>query len=93
MPVEFGSVAGFTWEGVGLLDARLETVSVWEQPTADETDPFRRGVVYYLDEDRTVLGVLTVNLPWKMDTATNLVKYGATCESAQDAITFVYLGQ
>ncbi len=94
-PVEFGAVAGLAWEGVGTLDARLETVSVWEEPPATEAQPdlFRRGVVYYLDDDRSVVGVLTVNLPDKMDYAKRLVQYGVSYDNAQDTLQWIYLGQ
>lgn len=68
-------------------------MSVWEEPNADSEDLYRRGVIYYLDDSRSVMGVLTINTPEKMDYAKRLVKYGVGAEQTTDALKWIYLGQ
>ncbi len=53
------------YEAVGEVDARLRTVADWEVP-------YRKGVVYYMREDR-VRGVLLWNLPGRVDAARRLI--------------------
>ena len=53
------------YEAVGDLDARLETVADWREP-------FREGVVYYLDHGR-VRGVLLWNVWGQVDAARQLL--------------------
>ncbi len=54
------------YEAVGEVDARLRTVSDWEEP-------FRKGVVYYMRGDR-VRGVLLWNVRNRMDDARRLIE-------------------
>ena len=44
LPVEFGIVAGIEWEGCGLLDASLDTLSFFDEAAGDD----EKGIVYYL---------------------------------------------
>ena len=89
LPSEFGSVAGLEWEGCGLLDARFDTVSLWDREAGAGCE---RGVVYYLEEG-SVVGVLAVNLPGSMDYAKKLVKYGFAVEEAKELFQLIYLGE
>lgn len=75
--------------------ARLTLLSVWEQPAPDApaTAAYSRGVVYYLDDDRSVVGVLTVNLRDKMDYAKRLVQYGVAHDNPDDTFKWIFLGQ
>ena len=90
-PVEFGALAGIEWEGTGLLDSRLDTVSFFDESHGDGLE---RGVVYYL-EDGGIVGVLTVNLPNRMDYAKKLVKFAFPIEEAglKDTMQMIYLGE
>jgi hypothetical protein len=54
------------YEAVGELNSKLQTVSDWEEP-------FKKGVIYYLDEGR-VRGVLLWNVWEKVDDARALMK-------------------
>ena len=54
------------YEAVGTLDPRLETFADWQEP-------FKKGVVYYLDEGR-VQGVLLWNVWDTIPAATALIQ-------------------
>jgi hypothetical protein len=54
------------YEAVGELSSKMETFSDWEEP-------FKKGVVYYLD-DGHVRGVLLWNVWEKVDEARELMK-------------------
>lgn len=56
LPYFYSDLFDLGYEAVGKLDPRLETVEDWQEP-------FRKGVVYYL-EDGKVRGVLLWNV-WK----------------------------
>jgi programmed cell death 8 (apoptosis-inducing factor) len=91
-PVEFGALVGMEWEGTGLLDSRLDTVSFFDE--SHGADGLERGVVYYLEEGG-IVGVLTVNLPNRMDYAKKLVKFAFPVEEAgiKDTMQMIYLGE
>ncbi|MCL6567843.1 MAG: FAD-dependent oxidoreductase [Meiothermus silvanus] len=65
LPFFYSDLFELGYEAVGILDSRLETVSDWK-------DPFREGVVYYLEEGR-VRGVLLWNTWGKVDAARALI--------------------
>jgi NADPH-dependent 2,4-dienoyl-CoA reductase/sulfur reductase-like enzyme len=65
LPYFYSDLFEFGYEAVGLLDARLEVVEQW-------TQPYREGVVYYLDEGR-VRGVLLWNVWGQVDAARELI--------------------
>jgi 3-phenylpropionate/trans-cinnamate dioxygenase ferredoxin reductase subunit len=54
IPMFYSDLFDLGYEAVGELSSKLETVADWE-------DPFKKGVVYYLAEDR-VRGVLLWNV-------------------------------
>ena len=60
LPFFFFDLFELGYQAVGELDARLVTVADWEEP-------FKKGVVYYLGEQR-VRGVLLWNV-WKKSPA------------------------
>jgi NADPH-dependent 2,4-dienoyl-CoA reductase/sulfur reductase-like enzyme len=64
-PFFYSDLFDLGYEAVGLLDDRLEIVEQWVQP-------FREGVVYYLDAGR-VRGVLLWNVWGQVDAARDLV--------------------
>ena len=65
LPFFYSDLFDLGYEAVGSLDARLATVSEWKEP-------FREGVVYYLDGGR-VRGVLLWNTRGRVDAARRLL--------------------
>lgn len=65
LPSFYSDLFDLGYEAVGELDARLETVTDWQ-------DPFREGVVYYLHDGR-VRGVLLWNVWEQVDAARRLI--------------------
>jgi NADPH-dependent 2,4-dienoyl-CoA reductase/sulfur reductase-like enzyme len=65
IPMFYSDLFEFAYEAVGRADSRLEMVADW-------IEPFRRGVVYYL-ENRKVRGVLLVNTPGQVEKARRLI--------------------
>ncbi len=65
LPFFYSDLFELGYEAVGELDSRLETVADWKQP-------FREGVVYYL-QSRRVRGVLLWNTWGQVDNARTLI--------------------
>ncbi len=65
LPFFYSDLFDLGYEAVGVLDPRLEVVADW-------TEPFRKGLVYYLEEGR-VRGVLAWGAFGKMDSARALI--------------------
>ena len=65
LPFFYSDLFELGYEAVGDLDARLETVADWKQP-------FREGVIYYLQQGR-VRGVLLWNTWGQVDAARALI--------------------
>jgi NADPH-dependent 2,4-dienoyl-CoA reductase/sulfur reductase-like enzyme len=65
LPFFYSDLFDLGYEAVGELDSRLETVSEW-------TEPYRKGVVYYLRDGR-VRGVLLWNVWEQVDAARKLI--------------------
>ncbi|OII29496.1 pyridine nucleotide-disulfide oxidoreductase [Curtobacterium sp. MMLR14_010] len=61
-PMYYSNVFDMGYEAVGTVSTDLRTVEDWQDPTVT-------GVVYYLDEDDTVRGVLLWNVSDKTDDA------------------------
>lgn len=64
-PFFYSDLFDLGYEAVGLLDARLDIVEDW-------TQPFREGVIYYLD-DGHIRGVLLWNVWGQVDAARELM--------------------
>lgn len=69
-PFFYSDLFDLGYEAVGELDPRLQTVSDWQ-------DPYRKGVIYYLKEDK-VRGVLLWNTWDQVDAARKLIADGNT---------------
>jgi 3-phenylpropionate/trans-cinnamate dioxygenase ferredoxin reductase component len=67
-PFFYSDLFDLGYEAVGELDARLETVADWQEP-------YRKGVIYYLDDGR-LRGVLLWNVWDKVDEARQLIAAG-----------------
>jgi len=65
LPFFYSDLFDLGYEAVGDLDARLETVIDWKEP-------YREGVIYYLQEGR-VRGVLLWNVWKQLDAARQLI--------------------
>jgi hypothetical protein len=65
LPSFYSDLFELGYEAVGELSSRMETVSDWEEPN-------RKGVIYYLNEDR-VRGVLLWNVWGQVDAARELI--------------------
>ena len=65
LPFFYSDLFDLGYEAVGELDPRLETVADWKEP-------FREGVVYYVDRGR-VRGVLLWGVFGKVDAARQLI--------------------
>lgn len=68
VPFFYSDLFDLAYEGVGELDPELETVEDWAVPR-------RKGVVYYLEDDR-VRGVLLWNLKGRLRDARELLRDG-----------------
>jgi NADPH-dependent 2,4-dienoyl-CoA reductase/sulfur reductase-like enzyme len=66
VPFFYSDLFDLGYEAVGETDARLETVADWKEP-------FREGVVYYLESER-VRGVLLWNVWGQVDAARALIE-------------------
>ncbi len=65
LPFFYSDLFELGYEAVGELDSRLETVADWEEP-------FKKGVVYYLKDER-VRGVLLWDVWNKIPSARQLI--------------------
>jgi 3-phenylpropionate/trans-cinnamate dioxygenase ferredoxin reductase subunit len=65
LPFFYSDLFELGYEAVGELDSRLSTVADW-------TEPFQKGIVYYLREDR-ISGVLLWNVWDKVSSARDLI--------------------
>ncbi|MCA5923247.1 NAD(P)/FAD-dependent oxidoreductase [Curtobacterium oceanosedimentum] len=61
-PMFYSNVFDMGYEAVGRVSTELDTLEDWQ-------DPLTTGVVYYLDDDGTVRGVLLWNVPDQTDAA------------------------
>lgn len=66
LPFFYSDLFDLGYEAVGLLDSRLDAVADWKEP-------FREGVVYYLEAGR-VRGVLLWNVWGQVDAARRLIE-------------------
>jgi hypothetical protein len=69
MPFFYSDLFDLGYEAVGDLDARRKTVAEWKTPN-------RKGLIYYLDDERRPRGVLLWNVWEHVDDARELIKAG-----------------
>jgi NADPH-dependent 2,4-dienoyl-CoA reductase/sulfur reductase-like enzyme len=67
LPMFYSDLFDLGYEAVGTTSTDLETVSVWKEP-------YREGVVYYLEDDR-IRGVLLWNVWERVDEARALIAH------------------
>jgi 3-phenylpropionate/trans-cinnamate dioxygenase ferredoxin reductase component len=78
LPFFYSDLFELGYEAVGEVDSRKETVADW-------AEPFRKGVVTYLDGERRPRGFLLVDVWGKVGQATELIAAGATFDPAAAA--------
>jgi 3-phenylpropionate/trans-cinnamate dioxygenase ferredoxin reductase subunit len=69
LPFFYSDLFELGYEAVGEVDSRRPTTAEW-------AEPFRKGVVAYLDEKRRPRGFLLVDVWGKIDAATELIAAG-----------------
>ena len=69
LPFFYSDLFELGYEAVGEIDSRKETVGEW-------AEPFRKGVVAYVDEERRPRGFLLADVWGKVDAATALIAAG-----------------
>jgi NADPH-dependent 2,4-dienoyl-CoA reductase/sulfur reductase-like enzyme len=74
LPYFYSDLFELGYEAVGRLDSRLKTVMDWQEP-------FRKGVVYYLQDGR-VVGVLLWDVWDKVEEARELIKAARQTKAA-----------
>lgn len=65
LPYFYSDLFELGYEAVGLLDSHMTIAADWEEP-------FKKGIIYYLSDDR-VRGVLLWNVWKKIDSARELI--------------------
>ncbi|HEX6270502.1 MAG TPA: FAD-dependent oxidoreductase [Anaerolineales bacterium] len=66
-PMFYSDLFDLGYEAVGEMSSKMETIADWQE------EPFKKGVVYYMDDGR-VRGVLLWNVWEKVDAARTLMK-------------------
>ena len=66
-PMFYSDLFELGYEAVGEMNSKMETISDWQE------EPFKKGVVYYMEDGR-VRGVLLWNVWEKVDEARDLMK-------------------
>ena len=67
IPMFYSDLFDLGYEAVGEMSSKMETISDWQE------GPFKKGVVYYMDDGR-VRGVLLWNVWKKVEDARALLK-------------------
>jgi NADPH-dependent 2,4-dienoyl-CoA reductase/sulfur reductase-like enzyme len=67
IPMFYSDLFELGYEAVGEMSSKMKTIEDWQE------EPFKKGVVYYMDDDR-VRGVLLWNVWEKVDEARALMK-------------------
>jgi NADPH-dependent 2,4-dienoyl-CoA reductase/sulfur reductase-like enzyme len=75
LPFFYSDLFELGYEAVGDVDSRLTTVEEWDEPN-------RKGIVGYVDGDGRARGFLLWDVWGKVDAARELIRSGATVDSA-----------
>jgi NADPH-dependent 2,4-dienoyl-CoA reductase/sulfur reductase-like enzyme len=75
LPFFYSDLFELGYEAVGEVDARHETLAAW-------AEPYRKGVVAYLDDSRRPRGFLLWDVWGKVDDATELIRAGEPVHEA-----------
>lgn len=66
----------------GLLDPSLPTVGVWAKES--ESSKQRKGAVFYLNEDKQIVGIALVNMYGKASAARDIIRRRRKVENVED---------
>jgi hypothetical protein len=74
MPFFWSDLGSVGYEAIGITDAKLPTVGVWEKPEGDApaNPEFKKGIVYYLQDNR-VVGAIFFGLYGKTGQAARVI--------------------
>ncbi len=75
LPMFFSDQFDLGWEAVGKVDSRLQTIPVWKEP-------FREGIVYYVEEGQ-LKGVLLWNVWERVEWARDLIASGKSMSTEE----------
>lgn len=67
LPYFYSDLFELGYEAVGVLDARMETFADWQEP-------YRKGVVYYLEQGK-VMGVLLWDVWGQVKAARQVIQF------------------
>ena len=67
IPMFYSDLFELGYEAVGEMSSKMETISDWQE------EPFKKGVVYYMEDER-VRGVLLWNVWKKVEEARALMR-------------------
>jgi NADPH-dependent 2,4-dienoyl-CoA reductase/sulfur reductase-like enzyme len=76
LPFFYSDLFDLGYEAVGEVDSRLRTVAEW-------ADPYRKGVVAYVDDEGRPRGFLLWDVWGKVDDATALIRAGEPVDEAK----------
>ena len=95
LPFFWSDVSTMGYEAVGILDSKLNTVGIWEKPEGKEVDEqnpdYRKGIVYYLNAENKVVGVILWNLFGKVDEARSIIKRSKPVNNPDELKNFISL--
>jgi len=78
-PMFWSDIGSLNYEAVGIIDSKLDTVSIWVQPPgllkgeAPTNPEYKKGIVYYLKDNR-VVGIVLWGVPNRVDEAKRIIK-------------------
>ncbi|KAJ3046983.1 Apoptosis-inducing factor 1, mitochondrial [Rhizophlyctis rosea] len=98
-----------SYEAVGNIDANSPTVGVWakgndkvklnadalpaSQKDGKLDEQYGKGVVFYMDRKKKIVGILMWNLLGKVDVARSIIKQGKTYTDINDLVTLFNVHQ
>jgi len=83
LPMFWSDLGRLGYEAVGILDPKMKTVSVWEKPKSSDgnyvepstkSPDYKKGIVYYLNKEDRVVGVILWNIFGKTEDARKIIK-------------------
>eukprot|EP01117_Protostelium_nocturnum_P006915 TRINITY_DN247_c1_g1_i2.p1 TRINITY_DN247_c1_g1~~TRINITY_DN247_c1_g1_i2.p1 ORF type:complete len:410 (+),score=144.06 TRINITY_DN247_c1_g1_i2:736-1965(+) len=79
-PTFWSEMGNVSFEGVGITDSKLETVSVWQKTDSKNLE---KGAVYYLD-NKKIVGAIVFGAPGKSHLLKSTIGYGLPYLDNQD---------
>ena len=76
-----------SYEAVGVLDSKLNTVGVWAKQSEESSEDYDKGVVFYMNSDRRIVGILLWNIHGKVGMARKVLAEHKTLKDVKLAAT------